>query len=436
MVKDNRGAGRFFVSEFLHGVREQQMLYQNYEMAHTAVGPMRAALRASRYFLTHPANPAAYAPTAPGLMAAYEVAERMTRRYGKPQFDLVSTQIDGEVIPIDEQIVFRKPFCQLKHFRRVTDNPKRLADPKLLIVAPMSGHWATLLRGTVEAMLPEQDVYITDWRDARTVPINEGRFDLDDYIDYIIEFLRLIGPNTHVMAVCQPGVPVLMAVALMAAENHPCQPATMTLMGSPIDSRLSPTVPNKLAMERPLSWFRHNLVTRVPLPARGFMRPVYPGFLQLSGFMHMNLNRHADAHRNFFANLVRGDGDSAQAHREFYDEYLSVMDLTAEFYLMTVSEVFQKQSLAKGEATHRGRPIRPQEIRKTALLTVEGEFDDISGIGQTQAAHDLCANIPAAKKQDYVQAGVGHYGVFNGRRWKAEIAPRIREFIRTHPVSD
>jgi poly(3-hydroxybutyrate) depolymerase len=411
------------------------MLYQNYEMAHAAVRPMRAALHTGHMFLTSPANPLAYSPAAPSMLAAFEFAERLTRRYNKPQFGLDSTLIDGVPVAVEERIVFRKPFCQLKHFHRITDDPKRRDDPKLLIVAPMSGHWASLLRGTVEAMLPNQDVYITDWRDARSVPVNEGRFDLDDYIDYVIEFLRLIGPNTHVMAVCQPGVPVLMAAALMAAEDHPCQPATMTLMGSPIDSRMSPTVPNNLAMERPLSWFEHNLVTRVPLPNRGFMRPVYPGFLQLSGFMHMNLNRHMDAHKNFFAHLVRGDGDSAQAHREFYDEYLSVMDLTAEFYLMTVSEVFQKQSLAKGQSTHRGRLVRPQAIRKTALLTVEGEFDDISGIGQTQAAHDLCANIPVDKKLDYVQPGVGHYGVFNGRRWKTEIAPRIRDFIRTHPIT-
>lgn len=411
------------------------MLYQAYEFGHAAASPLRAALRAGHMFLKSPANPLAYSPVIPGILAGYELAERMTRRYTKPAFGLLSTQMDGEDIPIEEEIVFKKAFCQLKHFRRVTHDPRRLADPKLLIVAPMSGHWATLLRGTVEAMLPDHDVYITDWRDARSVPVHEGPFNLNDYVDYVIEFLRLIGPNTHVMAVCQPGVPVMMAAALMAAENHPCQPATMTLMGSPIDSRLSPTVPNKLAMERPLSWFEHNLIARVPMPAPGFMRRVYPGFLQLSGFMHMNLNRHLDAHRNFFANLVRGDGDNAQAHREFYDEYLSVMDLTAEFYLMTVSEVFQKQSLAKGEAMHRGRLVRPVEIRKTALLTVEGEFDDISGIGQTQAAHDLCANIPASKKMDYVQEGVGHYGVFNGRRWKSEIAPRIRDFIRTHPIA-
>lgn len=412
------------------------MLYHAYEMGHAALAPFRTALRTSKFFLKNPASPMAYSPAGKGLLAAIEVAERATRRYAKPPFNLNSTQINGKTIAIEEEVVFRKPFCQLKHFRRISDDPGREQDPKLLIVAPMSGHWATLLRGTVEAMLPAHNVYITDWRDARTTPLSEGRFDLDDYIDYVIEFIRLLGPNTHVMAVCQPGVPVLMAVALMAAENHPCQPATMTLMGSPIDTRRSPTIPNILAQERPLSWFRHNLITHVPLPHKGFMRPVYPGFLQLSGFMHMNLDRHLNAHGEFFANLIKGDGDSADAHREFYDEYLSVMDLTAEFYLMTVSEVFQKHSLAKGEATHRGRPVKPSEIRKTALLTVEGEKDDISGIGQTQAAHDLCVNLPAAKKQDYVQPGVGHYGVFNGRRWRSEIAPKIHDFIRAHPVAD
>jgi poly(3-hydroxybutyrate) depolymerase len=410
------------------------MLYHAYEMGHAAVTPFRSALRTGRFFLNNPASPLSYSPAAPGLMAAIEVAERATRRYSKPSFNLASTQIKGETVAIEEEIVLRKPFCQLKYFKRISDDPALEQEPRLLMVAPMSGHWATLLRGTVEAMLPDHNVYITDWRDARTTPLSEGRFDLDDYIDYVIEFIRLLGPNSHVMAVCQPGVPVLMAVALMAAENHPLQPATMTLMGSPIDTRRSPTIPNNLAQERPLSWFKHNLITRVPLPNRGFMRPVYPGFLQLSGFMHMNLDRHLNAHRDFFANLIKGDGDSADAHREFYDEYLSVMDLTAEFYLMTVSEVFQKHSLAKGEATHRWRSVNPGEIRKTALLTIEGENDDISGIGQTQAAHDLCVNLSASKREDYVQPGVGHYGVFNGRRWRNEIAPKIRDFIRTHPV--
>lgn len=412
------------------------MLYQAYEMGHASMAPLRAAMRTGDYFLNHPLNPLRHSPVSSSLLAAFGVIEGLTRRYGKPSFDLRTTDADGAPAEVIERIVHRKPFCQLKHFERQFADPKRPADPKLLIVAPMSGHWATLLRGTVSAMLPDHEVFITDWRDAAKAPLSAGRFDLDDYIDYVIEFLRITGPNTHVMAVCQPGVPVLMAAALMAAENNSHQPATMTLMGSPIDSRLSPTEPNRLAMERPLSWFKHNLIAHVPLPHPGVMRPVYPGFMQLCGFMNMNLDRHVDAHKKLFANLVRGDGDEAAAHREFYDEYLSVMDLTAEFYLMTVAEVFQKQSLAKGEALHRGRPVRPQEIRKTALLTVEGEFDDISGIGQTQAAHELCSNLPANKKQDYIQAGVGHYGVFNGARWRTEIAPRIKDFIRAHPVMD
>ncbi|HAD25694.1 MAG TPA: polyhydroxyalkanoate depolymerase [Alphaproteobacteria bacterium] len=411
------------------------MLYHAYELGHAAIAPMRAAMRASRYSLLHPSNPMRFTPFAHTATAAIDVLDGLTRRYDKPEFGLDSVTIDGRKVPVEEQIVYRKPFGQLKYFARQFKNRTQRDDPKLLIVAPMSGHYATLLRGTVAAMLPDHEVYITDWRDARMAPVSEGHFDLDDYIDYIIEFLRVIGADTHVLAVCQPGVPVLMAVALMAAEDNPYQPPTMTLMGSPIDARQSPTEPNVLATERPLSWFEHNLITHVPLPNPGFMRRVYPGFLQLSGFMSMNLDRHLNAHRELFASLVRGDGDSAEAHRTFYDEYLSVMDLTAEFYLMTVSEVFQKFSLAKGEATHRGRPVRPDKITKTALMTVEGELDDISGIGQTQAAHELCKNIPPEKQLDYIQKGVGHYGVFNGSRWRTEISPRIKDFIRTFPVA-
>ena len=411
------------------------MLYHAFEFGHAAIKPSRMLLQSGQYFLNHPLNPMSHLPGTQNITAAMEVMERMTRRYTKPAFNLTSTVVDGVPVAITEEILHIKPFCQLKHFKREFDDPARPADPKLLIVAPMSGHWATLLRGTVAAMLPDHDVYITDWRDASKSPLSAGRFDLEDYADYVMNFLRLIGPNTHVMAVCQPGVPVMNAVSVMAAENNPYQPATMTLMGSPIDSRLSPTVPNKLATERPLSWFKNNLITHLPLPHPGFMRKVYPGFLQLSGFMHMNLDKHIDSHRELFANLVRGDGDKADAHRDFYDEYLSVMDLTAEFYLMTIELVFQKQSLARGTMTHHGMPVRPSEIRKTALLTVEGEFDDISGIGQTQAAHDLCSKLPKNKHMDYVQPGVGHYGVFNGRRWRTEIAPRISNFIRAHPVA-
>jgi poly(3-hydroxybutyrate) depolymerase len=305
----------------------------------------------------------------------------------------------------------------------------------VLIVAPMSGHYATLLRGTVEAFLPEHEVYITDWTDARMVPIIAGRFDLNDYVDTVASLLRVMGANTHVVAVCQPGPPVLAAVSIMSERGDPCAPASMTFMGSPIDARCSPTQPNVLAAKRPYKWFERTLIHDVPPVYPGAFRRVYPGFLQLAGFLGMNLERHVDAHWEYFKNLVKDDGDSAQKHRGFYDEYLSVCDLTEEFYLQTIRDVFQEFKLAQGTMTHRGQPVRPQAIRKTALMTVEGENDDISGIGQTQAAHELCASLPAAMRQDYVQPGVGHYGVFNGRRFATEIYPRIREFMRTHDAA-
>ena len=327
------------------------------------------------------------------------------------------------------------PFCELRRFT-LDGAPQQdgRARPRLLMVAPLSGHYATLLRGTVAAMLRDCDVYITDWADARMVPPSAGRFDLDDYIDYVIDFLRYLGPGAHVMAVCQPGPAVLAATALLAADGDPCRPRSMTFMGSPIDPRRSPTVPNELATSRPLDWFERNVIVTVPYPHPGFGRRVYPGFMQLSGFMTMNLDRHIGAHVDLYRHLVEGDGDSASAHRKFYDEYLSVMDLTADFYLQTVDVVFQKAALPRGEMVHRGRPVDPAAIRDVALMTVEGEKDDISGIGQTQAAHDLCVNIPAAMQIDHIQPGVGHYGVFNGRRWRDEIAPRIADFIRAHDL--
>jgi poly(3-hydroxybutyrate) depolymerase len=296
----------------------------------------------------------------------------------------------------------------------------------------MSGHYPTLLRGTVEAFLPQHDVYITEWVDARMVPLSQGRFDLDDYIDYLISMLHQLGGDCHVIAVCQPSVPVLAAMALMEAKDDPCVPHSMVLMGGPIDSRENPTAVNRLAEERGIGWFRRNVIARVPFPHPGFMREVYPGFLQLTGFISMNLDKHLDAHRQMFEHLVSGDGDSADKHREFYDEYLAVMDLTAEFYLQTVETVFIKHALPKGQMTHRGLKVDPAKIRRIALLTIEGEHDDISGLGQTQAAHRLCTNIPADKKAHYMQPSVGHYGVFNGSRFRAEIAPRIADFIRTH----
>jgi poly(3-hydroxybutyrate) depolymerase len=285
------------------------------------------------------------------------------------------------------------------------------------------------LRGTVEAFLPNHDVYVIEWVDARMVPLSEGRFDLDDYIDYVISILHALGGDTHVVAVCQPAVPVLAAVALMEADNDPYVPVSMTLMGGPIDTRSHPTAVNTLAQRRGTDWFRSHVITKVPFPNPGFMRDVYPGFLQLNGFVSMNLDRHIEAHRQLFQHLVRGDGDSAQKHREFYDEYLAVMDLPAEYYLQTVDTVFVRQALPKGQMTHRGRPVDPAAIKRVALLTIEGEHDDISGVGQTEAAHRLCVNIPPDRQAHYLQLGVGHYGVFNGSRFRSEIAPRIADFV-------
>ena len=358
----------------------------------------------------------------------------MTRRYGKPEFGITSAEVDGRRVGVSEEVVWQKPFCSLLHFRR--DLPKdHSPDPKVLIVAPLSGHYATLLRGTVEAMLAHHDVFITDWADARMVPLAEGHFDLDDYIDYLIAIFHHLGPHTHVMAVCQPSVPVLATVALLSEDRDPDLPASMTLMGGPIDTRLAPTAVNQLAEARGTEWFRRNTIMTVPFPHPGFMRKVYPGFLQLSGFMAMNYERHATAHKEFYQHLVDGDGDSAEKHRDFYDEYLAVMDLTAEFYLQTVETVFVKHLLPNGLMTHRGRLVRTEAIRHTALLTVEGERDDISGVGQTKAAQTLCSNLSYDMKQHYLAMGVGHYGVFNGSRFRSDIQPRIADFIAKHRVA-
>lgn len=409
------------------------MLYHLHEMAHAAIAPMRVLIQSHRMYLESPWNFARETLPSKLTLASYEVFERATRHYGKPEFGIPEIKVRGHTARIKEKHVVRKHFCQLKHFEKHWETkPDRLYQPKVLLVAPMSGHYATLLRGTVRALLENHDVYITDWRDAREVPLTDGRFDLDDYIDYVIEFLQFLGPNTHVIGVCQPGPAVMAATSLMAEDKDPASPASMVLMGSPIDTRLSPTEPNRLATSKPLSWFEDNVIMQVPFPHAGFMRDVYPGFLQLTGFMTMNLDRHLDAHQKLYNDLVTGDGDSVQQHRKFYDEYLAVMDLTAEYYLQTIDVVFQQHALPDGRMTHRGRLVNPAAIEHTALMTVEGEKDDISGIGQTQAAHTLCKNVPDHKKVDYVQAGVGHYGVFNGSRWRAEIAPRIRDFIRAN----
>ncbi|MEQ8233675.1 MAG: polyhydroxyalkanoate depolymerase [Gammaproteobacteria bacterium] len=407
------------------------MLYHLYELTHAAVAPWRAAAHFGRLSLNNPANPWSYTYPAKATAAALEVFESLTRRYGKPEWGIESVSVEGRQVRISEETVAEKPFCDLVRMCRDDADltPKQRQAPKLLVVAPLSGHYATLLRGTVRTMAETFDVYVTDWQDARDVPVLHGAFTLSDYIDYVMDFMRLLGPDLHVLAVCQPGPATLSATALLAADDDPAQPATVTLMGSPIDTRKSPTQPNLLAQSKPLSWFENNVISYVPFPHTGVMRRVYPGFLQLTGFMQMNLDRHLDAHKNLFQHLVAGDGDSVAAHRKFYDEYLAVMDLPAEYYLDTIRIVFQEHQLPEGKMTHRGRPIDPAAITKTALMTVEGEKDDISGIGQTQAAHDICCNIPPHKRVDYVQPGVGHYGVFNGSRWRAEIAPRIRDFI-------
>jgi poly(3-hydroxybutyrate) depolymerase len=414
------------------------VLYTLFELGHAALTPWRAVAKMARRAYRSPMNPASYTLSGRSMAAAADLFEAVTRRYTKPAWRIEDTTVEGRTVPVIPRSVAKRTWCELLHFERdatglrAAHRGKDPFDPKVLILAPMSGHYATLLNGTAEAFLPDHEVYITDWVDARTVPIAAGRFDLEDYVDYVCDFIRLLGPQTHVVAVCQPGPAALIATALMAEDEDPAAPASLTLMGSPIDARRSPTEPNKLAEEKPLAWFADRLIQTVPLPHAGVLRRVYPGFLQLASFMNMNWDRHVDAHRSFFEHLVAGDGDSADKHREFYDEYLSVMDLSEEFYIQTLDRVFQRHLLAKGEYEHRGRLVRPELITETALLTVEGENDDISGVGQTQAAHDLCAGLPDSMKVDHVQQKVGHYGVFNGTRYRSEIQPRIRAFIREH----
>lgn len=409
-------------------------LYTLHEVQHAFMAPLSIWAHHSKYWYNNPANPFSYTPMGRQMAAGSELLERITKRYAKPVFGILHTMVDGKKVRIREKIIDEKPFCNLLHFEKRIGRRKadKLNQPKLLIVAPVSGHHATLLRGTVRDLLPHADIYITDWLDARDVPLTEGGFDLHDYIDYIISHFKILGSDTHVMAVCQPSVPVLAAVAIMNARNDKNTPKSMTLIGGPIDTRESPTEVNKLAEEKPLSWFKDNAITTVPINYPGFMREVYPGFLQLTGFMTMNLDKHIDAHVKLFNHLVEGDGESAESHREFYNEYLAVMDITSEFYLQTVREVFQKHSLPKGEFMYRDELVDCSKITKTALLTLEGERDDISGTGQTKAAQKLCTNLPASMKKHHTQANVGHYGIFNGRRYREYVVPIISDFLRKH----
>jgi poly(3-hydroxybutyrate) depolymerase len=405
------------------------MLYDAYEVQRSLLAGASKLAGLGAGWLNNPSNPWGYSSMGPVVAASLEVFAHAAAPRGKPEFGIDSVRIGGKDVPVHEEILLRKPFGQLKHFFREGQEE----GPHLLIVAPMSGHYATLLRGTVERLLPTADVYITDWRDAKLVPLAEGYFDLDDYVDYLVEFLDLIGTKTgerpHLLAVCQPAVPAFAATALMNEDKSRWRPKTLTMMGGPIDTREAPTAINTLATQRSFSWFEQNVVATVPMIYPGAGRKVYPGFLQLAGFMTMNLGSHLVSHWEMFKHLVVGDDEGAEPTQKFYEEYRSVCDMTAEFYLQTVDVVFQQHQLPKGELEHRGRLVRPDAIRDTALLAIEGERDDISGIGQTKAALDIATRLPRAKKQYFLARDVGHYGIFNGRKWREKIAPVVEKFI-------
>lgn len=406
------------------------MLYQLHEAQRLAMMPARLLAHTIKVATLGPWNPILATPLGRSIASAAEVFEQMTRRYGKPDWDLPETVIDGNTVPVVEEVVISRAYCQLLHFRRDTAR----TDPKLLIVAPLSGHYATLLRGTVEAMLPDHDVYVTDWRDCRMIPVTSDRFNLDDYVDYLVDFLHFLGPNTHVLAVCQPSVPVFAAVSVMSGWGDFCAPASMTLIGGPIDTRENPTAVNQLALSQPIEWFENNVIATVPPPYPGMMRKVYPGFIQLTNFISMNYERHLASMGELFDHLVEGDEEEADKKRGFYEEYLAVMDLPAEFYLQTVKTVFQDHALPMGEMITRWHPVQPERITRTAILCVEGELDDISGVGQTKAALTLASSLSGERKAYHLQKGAGHYGVFNGGKFRREIAPRIKQFIREHDL--
>lgn len=409
---------------------ENKLLYSFVEMYKANSAPFRDGILASQEWLESPYNPLSYIFTNRTVSATYELFERLTRDYPKPEFEIHQTIIDGKEYHIEQEIVMQKSFCDLIHFRKF---PKKEL-PKLLIVAPMSGHYATLLRGTVQDTLPFFDVYITDWRNVRDLPLVAGSFGLDDYIDYCIEFMGSLSPNLSVMAVCQPAVPVMAATAIMSAQNpqDPKIPTNVILLGGPIDSRISPTEVNNYAANKDIQWFEHNVISMVPLNYPGCGREVYPGFLQLAGFMSMNMKRHVGEHIKLFEHLIVGDEDGAEKQIKFYDEYLAVMDLPAEFYLQTIKEVFIKHSLPKGILVSKGRCATLNTIKKSALLVLEGELDDITGRNQTRAAINLCSNIPSNKKEYHLQMGVGHYGLFNGSKFRGHIAPLIKNFCYKH----
>ncbi|MGH6622632.1 MAG: polyhydroxyalkanoate depolymerase [Burkholderiaceae bacterium] len=409
------------------------MLYHLHELQRRFLNPLSVWAQATSELFSSPYSPLSYTPLSSRFAAGYELLHRIGKEYEKPEFGLRSTRIGGVDVPVVEEVLVDKPFCRLLRFKRVfPERTRRAADPKVLLVAPLSGHHATLLRDTVRALLPDHDVCITDWTNARMVPISHGPFRLDDYVHYVIDFIRLLGPDVHVISVCQPTVPVLAAVSLMASDKDPKLPRTMIMMGGPIDTRKNPTQVNALAQRKPFEWFENNVIFKVPTAYPGYLRSVYPGFLQHAGFVAMNPDRHLTSHWDYYLDLVKGDLDDVDGHRKFYDEYNAVIDLPAEYYLDTIKIVFQERRLANGTWSVRGQKVAPGDIKDVALFTIEGELDDISGSGQTRAAHDLCSSIPKSKKQHLTADGAGHYGIFSGRRWREKIAPKIGQFIRTH----
>ncbi|HBI83047.1 polyhydroxyalkanoate depolymerase [Orrella sp. NBD-18] len=406
------------------------MLYQLHEMHRAMMSPLAAFTDVGSKLFSHPASPLAYTPMARQLAAGYELVHRLGKKYEKPEWQLPFTEINGRSVAVNEETVHQLPFCNLVYFKRDVAEKIRRADPKILVVAPMSGHHATLLRDTVRALLPNHEVYVTDWIDARMVPAVNGSFHLNDYVRYVQEFVRFLGPDLHVMSVCQPTVPVLAAISLMASEKDPCLPRSMVMMGGPIDPRRSPTQVNRLATTKPFDWFEEKLIHTVPANYPGAGRRVYPGFLQHAGFISMNPDRHVKAHYDFYLDLLRGDDEDAEAHRRFYNEYNAVLDMSADFYLDTIRMVFQEFALPNGTWEVDGKLVKPADIKSVALFTIEGELDDISGEGQTRAAHDLCKGIPAKRKKHYTAPECGHYGIFSGRRWRTTICPQIAEFVR------
>ena len=411
------------------------MLYEWYEAQRALLSPFSEFASASSRLYNHPLSLFAHTPLAHRVSAGLELMHRLAKDYEKPRFDIRSVLIEGSEVAVHEQVAIEKPFCRLLRFKRFTDDLPTLqrikAQPTVLVVAPLSGHHSTLLRETVRELLKDHKVYITDWTDARMVPEDKGPFHLDDYVAYIQEFIRTIGPDVNVISVCQPTVPVLAAVSLLAT-NGEATPRTMTMMGGPIDARKSPTAVNNLATNKSHSWFENNVIYRVPVNYPGAGRSVYPGFLQHAGFIAMNPDRHLKSHYDYFLDLVRGDDEKSEFHRDFYDEYNAVLDMPAEYYLDTIKTVFQDFALVNGTWKVKGQLVRPEDIKTTALLTIEGQLDDISGAGQTRAAHALCTGVPPERQFHYDVIGAGHYGIFAGRRWREKVYPEVRDFIATH----